>query len=100
VATVDIVIVLVFLGITFYIGSFFYRWVGDPDDFMVAGRKLTPFILAAVIAATNVNLYSFVGQAGVAYKHGIAILWQTWTGNMAIVFSGLFIIPIMRRLRI
>ncbi|NQV50690.1 MAG: sodium:solute symporter family protein [Candidatus Marinimicrobia bacterium] len=99
-ATIDIVIVLVFLGITFYIGSFFYRWVGDPDDFMVAGRKLTPFILAAVIAATNVNLYSFVGQAGVAYKHGIAILWQTWTGNMAIVFSGLFIIPIMRRLRI
>jgi len=100
VATIDIVIVLVFLGITFYIGSFFYRWVGDPDDFMVAGRKLTPFILAAVIAATNVNLYSFIGQAGVAYKHGIAILWQTWTGNMAIVFSGLFIIPIMRRLRI
>lgn len=99
-ATIDIVIVLVFLGITFYIGSFFYKWVGDPDDFMVAGRKLTPFILAAVIAATNVNLYSFIGQAGVAYKHGIAILWQTWTGNMAIVFSGLFIIPIMRRLRI
>lgn len=99
-ATIDIVIVLAFLGLTFYIGSFFYRWVGDPDDFMVAGRKLTPFILAAVIAATNVNLYSFIGQAGVAYKHGIAILWQTWTGNMAIVFSGLFIIPIMRRLRI
>lgn len=99
-ALIDIVIVLVFLGITFVIGSSFYRWVGDPDDFMVAGRKLTPFILAAVIAATNVNLYSFIGQAGVAYKHGIAILWQTWTGNMAIVFAGLFIIPIMRRLRI
>jgi len=100
VALVDIIIVLVFLGITFFIGSSFYRWIGDPDDFMVAGRKLTPFILAAVIAATNVNLYSFVGQAGVAYKHGIAILWQTWTGNMAIVFAGLFIIPIMRRLRV
>ena len=99
-ALVDIIIVLVFLGITFFIGSSFYRWIGDPDDFMVAGRKLTPFILAAVIAATNVNLYSFVGQAGVAYKHGIAILWQTWTGNMAIVFAGLFIIPIMRRLRV
>ncbi len=99
-AVIDIVIVLVFLGMTFFVGAFFYKWVGDPDDFMVAGRKLTPFILAAVIAATNVNLYSFIGQAGVAYKHGIAILWQTWTGNMAIVFSGLFIIPIMRRLRV
>jgi SSS family solute:Na+ symporter len=100
VAIIDIVIVLVFLVITFLVGSFFYRWVGDPDDFYVAGRQLTPFILAAVITATNVNLYSFVGQAGIAYQHGISILWQTWTGNMALVFSGLFIIPIMRRLRI
>jgi len=100
VALVDIVIVLVFLAITFLVGIFFYKWVGNPDDFYVAGRQLTPFILAAVITATNVNLYSFVGQAGIAYQHGISILWQTWTGNMALVFSGLFIIPIMRRLRI
>jgi SSS family solute:Na+ symporter len=100
VALVDIIIVLVFLAITFFVGIFFYKWVGNPDDFYVAGRKLTPFILAAVITATNVNLYSFVGQAGIAYQHGISILWQTWTGNMALVFSGLFIIPIMRRLRI
>ncbi|HFE65044.1 MAG TPA: hypothetical protein ENK14_11640, partial [Caldithrix sp.] len=99
-AVIDIIIVLVFLVITFLVGSFFYKWVGDPDDFYIAGRKLTPFILAAVITATNVNLYSFIGQAGIAYKHGISILWQTWTGNMALVFSGLFIIPIMRRLRI
>jgi SSS family solute:Na+ symporter len=100
VALVDIIIVVVFLLLTFMVGSFFYKWVGEPDDFYVAGRQLTPFILAAVITATNVNLYSFVGQAGIAYNHGIAILWQTWTGNMALVFSGLFIIPIMRRLRI
>ncbi len=99
-ATIDIIIVVGFLILTFFIGAFFYRWVGEPDDFYVAGRQLTPFILAAVITATNVNLYSFVGQAGIAYKHGISILWQTWTGNMALVFSGLFIIPIMRRLRV
>ena len=100
VALVDIIIVMVFMVLTFIVGAIFYKWVGEPDDFYVAGRKLTPFILAAVITATNVNLYSFVGQAGIAYKHGISILWQTWTGNMALVFSGLFIIPIMRRLRV
>jgi SSS family solute:Na+ symporter len=99
-ALIDIIIVLAFLVVTFLVGSFFYKWVGEPDDFYVAGRRLTPFILAAVITATNINLYSFVGQAGIAYQHGISILWQTWTGNMALVFSGLFIIPIMRRLRI
>ena len=84
----------------FYVGLIFYKWIGSSDDFYLAGRQLTPFILAAVIAATNVNLYSFVGQAGIAYKEGIPIIWQTWTGNMALVISGLFVIPIFRRLRI
>jgi len=84
----------------FYVGSVFYKWVGSSDDFYLAGRRLTPFILAAVLAATNVNLYSFVGQAGIAYKEGISIIWQTWTGNMAMVIAGLFVIPIFRRLRI
>ena len=97
---IDYIIVFVFLIGMFYVGSIFYRWVGDSDDFYLAGRNLTPFILAAVIAATNVNLYSFVGQAGIAYKSGIPIVWQTWTGDMALVISGLFVIPIFRRLRI
>lgn len=98
--TIDYIIVFVFLAVMFYIGSIFYKWVGSSDDFYLAGRQLTPFILAAVLAATNVNLYSFVGQAGIAYKEGIPIIWQTWTGNMAMVISGLFVIPIFRRLRI
>jgi len=84
----------------FYVGGVFYKWVGSSDDFYLAGRQLTPFILAAVLAATNINLYSFVGQAGIAYKEGIPIIWQTWTGNMAMVIAGLFVIPIFRRLRI
>lgn len=98
--TIDYIIVFVFLVGMFYVGSIFYKWVGSSDDFYLAGRQLTPFILAAVLAATNVNLYSFVGQAGIAYKEGIPIIWQTWTGNMAMVISGLFVIPIFRRLRI
>lgn len=96
----DYSIVFAFLVVMFGIGSIFYKWIGNSDDFYVAGRNLTPFVLAAVLAATNINLYSFIGQAGVAYKYGIPIIWQTWTGNMAMVLSGLFIIPIYRRLRI
>jgi len=96
----DYAIVVAFLVSMFFVGSIFYKWVGNSDDFYVAGRNLTPFILASVLAATNINLYSFIGQSGIAYKDGIPIIWQTWTGNMAMVFSGLFIIPIYRRLRI
>jgi len=97
---VDFGILAVFLAAMFLIGWALARWIDTADDFMVAGRHLTPFILAAALTAANVNLYSFVGQSGTAYKYGISIVWQTWTGNMGLVFSGLFIIPVLRRLRI
>lgn len=96
----DAIIVILFLAGIFWFGTSFYKWVRNPDDFYVAGRRLTPFILAATLTATNISLYSFVGVSGTAYKHGISIIWQTWTGNMALVLAGLFIIPVMRRLKI
>ncbi|MBN1542929.1 sodium:solute symporter family protein, partial [candidate division KSB1 bacterium] len=97
---IDYAVFIAFLAGIFIIGSILYKWVGEPDDFFVAGRRLPPFILAATLVATNVNLYSFIGQCGAAYQEGISIVWQAWTGNMALVAAGLFILPVFRRLRI
>ena len=99
-ATADYIIVVCFLLGIYLVGSYFYRWVGSPDDFYVAGRQLTPFILASALTTANISLYSFIGVSGIAYRDGISIIWQTWTGNMALAFSGIFVIPILRRLRI
>jgi SSS family solute:Na+ symporter len=99
-AAIDIGIVALFLIFLFFFGSIFFKWIKNPDDFFVAGRMLPPFILAAILTATNVNLYSFVGQAGKAYERGVSIVWHTWTGNMALVLAGLFVLPILRRLEI
>ena len=99
-AILDYAIIVVFLSGLFWLGSRFYRWIGDPDDFFVAGRQLTPFILAATLTTANISLFSLVGVSGTAYRSGISIIWLTWTGNMALVFSGLFVIPYFRRLRI
>jgi SSS family solute:Na+ symporter len=100
VAILDYAIIVVFLSGLFWLGSRFYRWIGNPDDFFVAGRQLTPFILAATLTTANISLFSLVGVSGTAYRSGISIIWLTWTGNMALVFSGLFVIPYFRRLRI
>lgn len=99
-APVDAVLVIGFLVLMFLAGIYFSRWIKEADDFYVASRQLTPFILAATITATNVNMYSFIGQAGAAYKSGLGVIWHTWVGNMALVFSGIFVVPIMRRLMI
>ena len=41
-----------------------------------------------------------VGQSGTAYNSGISIIWLAWTGSMALVIAGLFVMPILRRLAI
>jgi len=97
---IDLILVSGFLILMFVTGVAISRWIKDADDFYVAGRQLTPFILAATITATNVNMYSFIGQAGAAYTSGLGIIWHTWVGNMMLVVAGLFVVPMMRRLRI
>lgn len=97
---IDYTIVGVILTFIFIGGVFFYKWIGNPEDMQVAGHAVPPFILAATMAATNICLYNFVGYAGIAYKYGISIIWHEWTGMMALVFSGLFVLPLYRRLRI
>src|SRR5436190_8870365 len=81
-------------------GLMISRLIKTSDDFFVAGRELTPFILTATITATNLSMFHFVGMGGTAYASGISIIWQNWTGDMALVLSGIFVIPLMRRLRI
>src|SRR5688572_11396032 len=97
---VDYAIVIGFLAVMGFGGFFLSRLIRDADDFFVAGRELTPFILCAAITATNLSMLHVVGMGGTAYQNGVSILWQNWTGDIALVLSGIFVLPIMRRLRI
>ena len=97
---VDVAAVLVFMALLLWAGLKFYRWVGEAEDFTLAGRNLPPFILASTMAATNFNLFGLVSQTGTVWRHGISIIWQGWTGCMALALAGLFILPVFRRLRI
>ncbi|MDQ3441682.1 MAG: sodium:solute symporter family protein [Planctomycetota bacterium] len=97
---IDYAIVIGFLAVMGLGGFFLSRLIKDADDFMVAGRELTPFILCAAITATNLSMLHVVGMGGTAYQNGVSIMWQNFTGCMALVISGIFVLPIMRRLRI
>jgi len=96
----DYAIVIIFLCIIAGAGATISRLIRSPDDLFVAGRQLTPFVLAATITATNLSMFHFVGMGGTASQDGVSIIWQNWTGDIALVLSGLFVLPFMRRLRI
>jgi SSS family solute:Na+ symporter len=96
----DYSIVVVFLCVMAAAGAAVARLIRTPDDIFVAGRQLTPFVLAATITATNLSMFHFVGMGGTASQDGVSIIWQNWTGGIALTLSGLFVLPLMRRLRI
>lgn len=96
----DYTIVITFLIIMALAGFAITRLIKTSDDFFVAGRELTPFILCATITATNLSMYQFISVGGIAYQNGISVIWQNWTGDMALVLSGLLVVPLMRRLRV
>src|SRR5690348_8050679 len=96
----DYAIVAVFLAVIAGAGATISRLIRNADDLFVAGRELTPFVLAATITATNLSMYHFVGMGGTASQSGVSIIWMNWTGGIALTLSGLFVLPLMRRLRI
>lgn len=56
-------------------------------DYLVAGRKVSPWLTALSSMATNNSGYAFIGIVGFAYRSGIHSLWLTigWiTGDLLV----------------
>jgi Na+/proline symporter len=74
------------------------RLIKDSGRFLRRRARLTPFILAATITASNLSMFHIIGMGGTAYKSGVSIIWQNWTGDMALVLSGFSSSPSCARL--
>ncbi|MFP4655641.1 MAG: sodium:solute symporter [Methanohalobium sp.] len=81
------VVVLIYLIVIFYLGLLGYQRTNETEDYMVAGRKINPYILALSYGATFISTSAIIGFGGVAGAYGMGLLWLTF---MNIVF-GIFI---------
>ena len=48
------------------------------EDYFLAGRKLTWWLIGISIIATNISSEHFVGQAGQGFRDGIGLAIATW----------------------
>jgi solute:Na+ symporter, SSS family len=87
VALVDILVVLLYLGVTAYLGWLGYRGTKNTTDYLVAGRKAHPFIMSLSYGATFISTSAIVGFGGVAGVFGMSLLWLTFCN----IFIGIFI---------
>ena len=83
----EIIVVLVYLMAVFYLGYLGYKRTSSATDYMVAGRKVHPFIMALSYGATFISTSAIVGFGGVAGLFGMSLLWLTFLN----IFVGIFI---------
>jgi SSS family solute:Na+ symporter len=82
-----IVIVLLYLLGTGYLGYHGYRQTKTAADYLVAGRKAHPVVMALSYGATFISTSAIVGFGGVAANFGMGLLWLTFLN----IFMGIFI---------
>ncbi len=86
-SALDIVIVIVYLMVIGYLGWLGYRRTKTATDYLVAGRRVHPFIMALSYGATFISTSAIVGFGGVAGLFGMSLLWLTFAN----IFVGIFI---------
>lgn len=73
----DIFVVLLYLFVVAYLGWRGYVGTRSAADYMLAGRKAHPFIMALSYGATFISTSAIVGFGGAAGLFGMSLLWLT-----------------------
>jgi SSS family solute:Na+ symporter len=87
ISLVDIVGVILYMFVTAYLGWLGYKHTKSSTDYLIAGRKAHPFIMALSYGATFISTSAIVGFGGVAGLFGMSLLWLTFCN----IFIGIFI---------
>lgn len=83
----DVALVVLYLAIVAYLGWLGYCRTKTTTDYLLAGRKVHPFIMAMSYGATFISTSAIVGFGGVAAMFGMGLLWLTFLN----IFVGIFI---------
>ncbi len=83
----EILVVLAYLMVVFYLGWLGYMHTRTATDYMIAGRKIHPFVMALSYGATFISTSAIVGFGGAAGLFGMSLLWLTFCN----IFVGIFI---------
>jgi SSS family solute:Na+ symporter len=71
------IITVAYLLVTMLLGYLGYKHTREAEDYMVAGRKIHPIVLALSYGATFISTSAIVGFGGVAGQLGMGVLWLT-----------------------
>jgi solute:Na+ symporter, SSS family len=83
----EVTLVVAYFAVVAYLGWLGYQRTHTATDYLVAGRKAHPAIMALSYGSTFISTSAIVGFGGVAAMFGMSVLWLTFLN----IFVGIFI---------
>ncbi len=80
------IVTLVYLLLVFWCGWIAYKRTKDVDDYMLAGRKVHPIILALSYGAAFISTAAIIGFGGVTATLGLGTLWLVFMNIVVGIF--------------
>jgi Na+/proline symporter len=91
--------VILYFGITFLLAWYGYKQTKTASDYMIAGRKTHPLIMAISYGATFISTSAIIGFGGMAATYGMSLLWLAFLNILVgIVIAFLVFGPKMRKM--
>nr|VFJ44701.1 MAG: solute:Na+ symporter, SSS family [Candidatus Kentron sp. DK]VFJ44875.1 MAG: solute:Na+ symporter, SSS family [Candidatus Kentron sp. DK] len=100
--TVDLIMVAGYILLIVWLGFYFSRRLKTSDDYFLAGRSLTWWLIGFSLLASNMSSSSLIGMAGEAYAdgRGISVFNYEWMAAVVLVVSVVFFFPLYLRARV
>ncbi len=83
----SIIVALFYLVVVAYLGYKGWRETATSTDYMVAGRKIHPYVMAMSYGATFISTSAIIGFGGAAALFGFGLIWLTFCN----IFIGIWI---------
>ena len=91
---IDLAVFIGFLAIVVCVSLYAGRKEKSSEDYFLAGRKLTWYLIGFSLIASNISTEHFVGMAGSAFgRVGLAIASYEWMAAVTLVIVAWWLLP-------
>jgi SSS family solute:Na+ symporter len=94
----DIVVLVLYFAVMIGAGYWGLRQARSADDYLVAGRRLGPFMYIGCLAAVVLGGASTIGGVALGYDYGISGMWLVFWIGMGVIALGILMSSRLSRL--
>jgi SSS family solute:Na+ symporter len=97
VATLDLIIIVIYFCIVFGIGMYFARKERSSEQYFLAGRDVGWFFIGASLFVSNISTEHFIGLSGTGASSGLAVGHFEWLACLILLLLGWVFVPFYLR---